>query len=117
MFGIAFMKRGKDNEGKRINKEGVKPAETFTSSQDKDTSLGEVKDGAIGYGSPSGLSKVVWESFYKHLAHPKTYERLIYDLYTAGWTIEEVKTLLNGGQPTDETLRQEIKSARLEQGA
>ena len=28
---------------------------------------------------------------------PKTYERLVHDLYLAGWKVDEAKTLLNGG--------------------
>lgn len=97
MFGAVLMKRGKDGKDRLVNKDDVKPAETFTSSQAKDTSLGEAKDETLCYGSPFGLSKVKLESLYKHLVRPKTYERLISDLYTAGWTIKEVKELLDKG--------------------
>lgn len=32
---------------------------------------------------------------------PKTYERLVHDLYVAGWKVDEAKTLLNGGSLDD----------------
>lgn len=44
--------------------------------------------GSVGFASSTGS---LWN-------RPKTYERLIHDLYVAGWTIDEVKTLLNGGK-------------------
>jgi hypothetical protein len=94
MFGAVLMKRGKDGKDRLINEEDVKPQ----------TADGYV--GAIGKlleeNGESSLSNLLGgfriEMIGNLLARPKTYERLVSDLYTAGWTIDEVKTLLNGGK-------------------
>lgn len=92
------MKRGKDVKNRLINEEDVKP---------------QTADGYVGaFGKlleengESSLSNLLGDFridlISNQRARPKTYERLIHDLYTAGWTIEEVKTLLNGGKIEEE---------------
>lgn len=93
MFGAVLMKRGKDGKERPLCAEDVKP---------------QTSDGCVGaFGKlleengESSLSNLLGDFridlISNQRARPKTYERLIHDLYTAGWTIEEVKTLLNGG--------------------
>jgi hypothetical protein len=94
MLGAVLMKRDKDGKERPLCAEDVKPQ----------TSDGYV--GAIGKlleeNGESSLSNLLGgfriEMIGNLLARPKTYERLVSDLYTAGWTIDEVKTLLNGGK-------------------
>jgi hypothetical protein len=94
MFGAVLMKHGKDGKDRLINEEDVKP---------------QVADGCVGAigklleeNGESSLANLLGgfriELISNLIARPKTYERLVSDLYTAGWTIEEVKTLLNGGK-------------------
>ena len=93
MLGAVLMKRGKDGKDRLINEEDVKPQ----------TADGYV--GAIGKlleeNGEQSLSNLLGgfriDLMSNLLARPKTYERLVSDLHSAGWTIKEVKELLDKG--------------------
>lgn len=79
MLGAVLMKRGKDGKDRILGAEDAKED--------------------VNKPQCAGIPLLRYDLFEKLLDdRPKTYERLIHDLYTAGWTIDEVKTLLNGGK-------------------
>jgi hypothetical protein len=93
MLGAVLMKRDKDGKERPLCAEDVKPQ----------TSDGYV--GALGKlleeNGESSLSNLLGgfriELISNLLARPKTYERLVSDLHSAGWTIKEAKELLDKG--------------------
>ena len=98
MFGAVLMKRGKDDKDRLVNEDDVKPqtADGYIEA------IGKLleKNGESPISNLLGGFRI--DLMSNLLSRPKTYERLIHDLYTAGWTIEEVKTLLNGGKIDEE---------------
>jgi hypothetical protein len=93
MLGAVLMKRGKDGKERPLCAEDVKPQ----------TADGYV--GAIGKlleeSGDSSISNLLGgfriDLMSNLLARPKTYERLVSDLHSAGWTIKEAKELLDKG--------------------
>lgn len=93
MLGTVLMKRDKDGKERPLCAEDVKPQ----------TADGYV--GALGKlleeNGESSLSNLLGgfriDVISNLLARPKTYERLVSDLHSAGWTIKEVKELLDKG--------------------
>ncbi len=82
MFGAFFGK----------HKDDVKPAEGYSRFR-----AGEPPTDTVDHeGYHSSLGHLGLALLNGTLFIPKTYERLIHDLYVAGWTIEEVKALLGG---------------------
>jgi hypothetical protein len=94
MLGAVLMKRGKDGKERPLCAEDVKPqtADGYVGA------IGKLLEENGESSLPNLLGGFRIEMISNLLARPKTYERLVSDLYTAGWTIEEVKTLLNGGK-------------------
>lgn len=108
MLGAVLMKRGKDGKEHILSKEDVNPAEgssrLHVEKPPTDTVVHEDYYHSLGRLGLALLSG----SF----GRPKTYERLIHDIYVAGWTIEEVKTLLNGGKLEEKReLRSQVDGA------
>ena len=93
MLGAVLMKRDKDGKERTLCAEDVKPQ----------TSDGYV--GALGKwleeNGESSISNLLGgfriELISNLIARPKTYERLVSDLHSAGWTIVEAKELLDKG--------------------
>lgn len=93
MLGAVLMKRDKDGKERPLCAEDVKPQ----------TADGYV--GAIGKlleeNGESSISNLLGgfriDVISNLIARPKTYERLVSDLHSAGWTIKEVKELLDKG--------------------
>ena len=77
MFGAVLMKRGKDGKDKILGREDAKPTEAKEAPK------------------CAALPLFSYELLAKAFERPKTYERLIHDLYNCGWTIKEVKALLS----------------------
>ena len=93
MLGAVLMKRGKDGKDRLLGKEDVKPAEGYSRFR-----AGEPPtDTVIREDLCPGLDRLGPELLSGLFGRPKTYERLITDLYMAGWTIKEVKELLDKG--------------------
>lgn len=76
MFGAVLMKRGKDGKDTILGAEDVKPTETKSEPDN------------------AGIPLMRYDLLAKVFERPKTYERLVHDLYVAGWTIKEAKSLL-----------------------
>lgn len=79
MFGAVLMRRGKDGKDRILGAEDAKSTETKSESDN------------------AGISLMRYDLLAKVFERPKTYERLVHDLYVAGWTIKEVKELLDKG--------------------
>lgn len=83
MLGAVLMKRGKDGKDRILGAEDAKPKE----------SMEEVSKPQF-----PGIPLLRYDLLEKIFANrPKTYERLIHDLYTTGWSVKEVKELLDKG--------------------
>jgi hypothetical protein len=99
MLGAVLMKRGKDGKERLLNEEDMKPAEGYSRFRAGEFLTDKSDMTAHHEGSCAGLGSVGFALLTGSLLNrPKTYERLIHDLYVTGWTIDEVKTLLNGGK-------------------
>lgn len=99
MLGAVLMKRGKDGKDRILGKEDVTPAEGYSRFR-----AGEPPTDTVDReGYYSALGRLGLTLLNSSFCRPKTYERLISDLYVAGWTIEEVKTLLNSGKIGEES--------------
>ena len=79
MFGAVLMKRGKDGKDTILGAEDAKPTDTKSEPDN------------------AGISLMRYDLLAKVFERPKTYERLVHDLYVAGWAIKEVKELLDKG--------------------
>lgn len=101
MLGAVLMKRGKDGkDGKArlVDKDDVESAQGYSRFIAGEPPTDDKPDMTASPGGPCpGLDRLGLALLSGAFGRPKTYERLIYDLYTAGWTVKEVKELLDKG--------------------
>jgi hypothetical protein len=99
MLGAVLMKRGKDGKDRILGKEDVTPAEGCSRfhAGEPPTDTAGTTDTVDREGYYSALGRLGLTLLGNSFGRPKTYERLISDLYTAGWSIKEVKELLDKG--------------------
>lgn len=103
MLGSVLMKRGKDGKDQLVGKERLINKDDVESVQGYSRFIAgepptDKSDMTASPGGPCpGLDRLGLALLSGAFGRPKTYERLIYDLYMAGWTVKEVKELLDKG--------------------
>lgn len=100
MLGSVLMKRGKDGKDSKarlVDKDDAESAQGYSRFIAGEPPTDKPDTTTLSGGPCPGLDRLGLALLSGAFGRPKTYERLVSDLYTAGWTIKEVKELLDKG--------------------